>query len=111
MTREFVYMDAFQKRWTKLGLNDNDLAELENYLLKNPDAGAVIQDTGGLRKMRWALPNKGKSGSIRVLYIDFVIDETMYMIDLFTKNEKQNLSMSEKNSIKQFIKNNLKLDE
>ena len=104
MKREFVYMSKFEKEWQKLNLTDNELIQLETYLMENPEMGDIMQGTGGLRKIRWALPNRGKSGSIRVLYIDFIYDDKIYMIDLFPKEEKDNLSQAEKNMIKQLIK-------
>lgn len=104
MKREFVYMPKFEKEWNRLGLTDNELSEMENFLMENPDAGNVMKGTGGLKKLRWALPNRGKSGSIRVLYIDFLFDKTIFMIDLFAKDEKDNISPAERNSIKQIIK-------
>jgi len=101
MTRSFVYSEEFDKKWQKLNLTDNDLAEFEEYLLKNPTIGKVIQGTGGLRKVRWALPSTGKSGGIRVLYIDVVVREKIYAIDLFTKGEKDDLTDFEKKKLKQ----------
>ena len=108
MNRCFVYSEEFDMKWNDLGLTDNDLNELENFLLKNPQAGAVIQGTGGLRKLRWALPATSKSGGIRVLYVDIVIDEEIYMVDLFAKSKKTDLTANEKKALKQFIKNELK---
>ncbi len=52
MTREFIYTSPFRKSWEMMGLNDDDLKELENILLSNPQTGSVIQGTGGARKMR-----------------------------------------------------------
>ncbi|MDC7220345.1 MAG: type II toxin-antitoxin system RelE/ParE family toxin [Spirochaetales bacterium] len=63
----------------------------------------MIQGTGGLRKLRWALPGKGKSGSVRTLYVDFAYFEQIYMIACFKKNDKANLSDAEKNQIKSVI--------
>lgn len=104
MKREFVYMRKFDREWERLGLDDSTLAQLEDYLMDNPDAGNVIVGTGGLKKVRWALPHTGKSGGIRVLYIDFIFDSVIYMIDLFPKDEKENISQAERNNIKQIIK-------
>lgn len=59
-----------------------------------------MQGTGGLRKVRFAIENRGKSGSIRVVYVDFVIYETIYLISAYSKNEKDNLSKAERNAIK-----------
>jgi hypothetical protein len=54
MTREFVMMPEFDRRWQKLGLGDNELRQLQEALLQNPKAGNVIQGTKGLRKIRIA---------------------------------------------------------
>ena len=104
MKREFIYMRKFSKEWERLGLGDLELAQLENYLMENPDAGKVMEGTGGLKKVRWALPHQGKSGSIRALYIDFIFADIIYMIDLFPKNEKENLTQAERNSIRDLVK-------
>lgn len=103
MTREFVYMTTFEKQWTNVGLTDEELKELEVLLCENPEAGDMIQGTGGLRKLRWALPGRGKSGSIRTLYVDFAYFEQIYMMACFKKSEKQNLSKAEKKLIKSTI--------
>ena len=80
MTRTFIQTSEFVKNWQALGFTDNDLRRLELELLKKPNAGAVMQGTGGLRKMRFAFEGTGKSGSARVCYVDFVIHETIYLI-------------------------------
>ena len=64
MTREFIRAKVFDRRWEELGLTDNDLRELEDSILKNPNAGDIMEGTGGATKIRFALPNKGKSGGI-----------------------------------------------
>jgi len=63
MKREFIETPSFTKRWFALGLNDDDLAELHQFLIKNPEAGDMMVGTGGLRKLRFAFGDKGKSGS------------------------------------------------
>jgi hypothetical protein len=104
MAREFVYTRKFDKEWNNLGLDDDDLRPLENYLLENPEAGKIMEGTGGLRKLRWVLPNTGKSGGIRILYIDFIFSGKICMVDLFPKATKDNLSQIEKNEIKRIVK-------
>lgn len=103
MTRTFIQTDEFIKNWERLGLTDDDLRRLELKIMKNPQVGPVIQGTGKLRKMRFAFENKGKSGSSRVCYVDFLIHETVYLITVYPKNEKDNLSKAERNEIKKFI--------
>ena len=103
MTRTFIQTDEFIKNWERLGLTDDDLRRLELEIMKNPQVGPVIQGTGKLRKMRFAFEYKGKSGSSRVCYVDFLIHETVYLITVYPKNEKDNLSKAERNEIKKFI--------
>ncbi len=103
MTREFIISKEFDRTWKDLGLNDEDLSELEIYLCKNPDAGDVMEGTGGIRKFRWALSGRGKSGGARVIYLDVVFAEHIYLLTAFPKNEKANLSKSERNEIKAVV--------
>ena len=103
MRRKFVMMPIFDKQRKAMGLTDDDLRLLQEELLKNPKSGAVMQGTGGLRKLRFAFPGRGKSGSCRVLYIDFVIDESIYFIFAYLKSEMDNLSREERNNIKKLI--------
>ena len=86
-----------------MGLDDKDLQQLQIQLLMNPQLGKVIKGTGKLRKMRFALPGRGKSGSSRVLYVDFVVAETIYLIFAYPKNEKDNLTDEECYNIKKLI--------
>ena len=96
-------MPIFDKQWRAMGLDDNDLQALQIELLKDPQIGSVIKGTGKLRKMRFAFPNRGKSGSSRVLYVDFVLAETIYLIFAYPKTEKENLTDEERNNIKKMI--------
>ena len=96
-------MSSFDKQWRDVKLTDEQLNEWEVFLCENPCAGDMIQGTGGLRKLRWALSGKGKSGSIRTLYVDFAYFEQIYMIACFKKSEKQNLSKAEKKQVKAVI--------
>jgi hypothetical protein len=104
MKRRFIYTKNFDNKWSDLGLTDVDCVLLEQFLLENPESGAIIQGTGGIRKLRWSLPSTGKSSGIRVLYIDYVVQETIVVFDLFTKSEKDNLSDSEKATLKRIVK-------
>ena len=68
-----------------------------------------MQGTGGLRKLRFALPGKGKSGKgksggARICYVVFAEFEMIYLITAFTKDEQDNLSQEEKNILKKRIK-------
>ena len=103
MKRTFIETNEFTRKWEQLGLTDEDLRKLENSILENPQIGKIIKGTGKLRKMRFRLPGRGKRGSTRVCYVDFLLEETVYMITTYAKNEKENLSQKERNDIKKAI--------
>jgi hypothetical protein len=103
MTREFVMMPEFDRQWKKMGLGDEELRQLQETLLQNPKAGDVIRGTKGLRKIRIAFEDQGKSGSGRVAYVDFTVHEVVYLITAYPKNEKGNLSKAERNEISKKI--------
>ena len=63
-----------------------------------------MEGTGGIRKVRFPLENKGKSGSVRVCYTDFEEYEVTYLITAFTKKEQENLSAEEKTVLKKLVK-------
>jgi hypothetical protein len=103
MNRAFKITEEFDRQWEHMGLNDDDLRRLERELLDNPKAGVVIQGTGRLRKMRFAFEKKGKSGSSRVLYVDFTGHGIIYLITAYPKNEKDDITQKERRLFKQFI--------
>lgn len=103
MKIEFISFDIFNKLWESLGLTDNDLKDLQEYLIINSESGTIIQGTGGVRKLRWALNNKGKSGGIRVLYIDFLVYEKIYLLMAYPKSQKYNITDNEKKIIKKLV--------
>ena len=108
MTREFIYTEIFDKRWREIGLTDDDLAELEKYIMDNPNAGDMIEGTGGTVKLRFALPGKGKSGGVRVIYIDLLKYEKVYLITAYPKSQKDNMTDNEKAAVKQVVKRIIK---
>jgi len=103
MTRTFIQTREFSNNWERLGFTDEDLRLLELDIMKNCDKYPVMKGTGGLRKARVGLENKGKSSGARVCYVDFVFAETIYLITVYGKKEKENLSKEERNEIKKVI--------
>ena len=103
MTRTVIQTDEFSFRWDALGFNDDDLRRLEFDIMMKHDKYPVIQGTGGLRKARFAFEYRGKSGGVRGCYVDFVVKETIYLITVYSKNQKDNLSKEEKNEIRKLI--------
>ena len=103
MKRSFIELPIFKSRWEALGLNEKDLLRLQGELLADPKAGDVMQGTGGVRKMRFAFEHRGKSGGVRVIYVDFEVYEKIYLLTAYTKNEKDDLTKKERSEIKQLI--------
>ena len=103
MTRTFVELPLFRDKWKNLGLTDSDLRRLQNELLSDPKVGDVMRGTGGVRKMRFAFEHQGKSGGVRVIYVDFEVYEKIYLLTAYTKNEKINLTKEEQNEIRKLI--------
>ena len=103
MTRTFIQTYEFSRNWDSLGFDDEDLRLLELDIMEHTDKYPVMQGTGGLRKARIAMENKGKSGGARVCFVDFVFAETVYLITVYPKKEKDNLSKEERNEIKKVI--------
>ncbi|MBO6089190.1 MAG: type II toxin-antitoxin system RelE/ParE family toxin [Lachnospiraceae bacterium] len=104
MIRTFIEVPLFSKRWKEIGLNDDDLLALQIILLKDPESGPVMSGTGGIRKVRFPLEHRGKSGSVRVCYTDFAEYEVIYLVSAFTKDEQSNLSDEEKRVLKKLVK-------
>ena len=104
MKRTFIEVPMFTRKWKELGLNDDDLRRLENELLENPKAGDAIQGTGGIRKIRIPIENSGKRGGGRVIYVDVELKETIYFINVYAKNEQDDLTEDEKKAFKAIVK-------
>ena len=73
---------------------------MESYVAANPDIHPVIRGTGGVRKARWALPGRGKRGGVRVVYLYLARANKLYMIDIYSKTEKADLTARDKRTIK-----------
>jgi hypothetical protein len=87
-----------------LKMSDEERQELIDYLSKHPSAGDEITGTGGARKLRFARSGAGKSGGYRI--ITFYSGEFIptFILSVFAKNQKINLTQSEKNTLKKVLK-------
>ena len=84
-------------------LNDDNFQELQTSLMGTPKAGAVIQATGGIRKLRWASKGKGKRGGVRIIYYWLDSKNRFYLLTLYAKNEVTDLKPDEKRILKHFL--------
>ena len=103
MTREFVYTEPFRKCWKAIGLSEDDLKKLEEILLENPQLGDVIEGTGGARKMRIQIENRGKTGGGRVIYVDVFEKEKLSFLLAYPKNVQDNLTPDQKKQVRKLI--------
>lgn len=89
-----VETPEFIKRASAVGMSDEDRMDVINQLAENPEAGISLG--GGLRKVRVARRGGGKSGGYRVLHFYRAPDMPLFLLTVFAKNEKANVTRSEK---------------
>lgn len=94
---------AFQGKANQL-LSEEEKSDLIAYLSENPQSGVLIQNTGGIRKLRWARSGGGKSGGVRVIYYFHSEIMPLYLLTVFGKNEKANISVKEEQMLSRLVK-------
>jgi hypothetical protein len=86
-----------------LMLTDDERSGLTIFLATNPDAGDVMPGTGGARKLRWRAQGCGKRGGVRVIYYFYNESLPLFLLNVFAKNEKSNLTKAEQNELRQLL--------
>ena len=84
----FAFIEA--KLFTRLFdeiFSDEDLARLQGFLIENPKVGDVVPGSGGVRKMRWAMPGRGKRGGLRIIYYLRSRQGQIWLLTLYPKSE------------------------
>ena len=101
---QFVEAPAFS-RFREEYLDDEGFRELQRALVANPEAGDIIPGAGGIRKLRWADPRrgKGKRGGLRVIYYCFLTDEEIWLLTLYGKDEAVDLTKSEREQLRRAL--------
>ena len=72
-------------------LTDDEYGRLQATLIDAPESGAGVPGSGGVRKLRWAQPGRGKRGGIRVIYYAKTREGVIWMLTIYAKNEEQNI--------------------
>ena len=95
-------MPEYIRRAAKL-LSESERTDVIDYVAANPKAGDLIQGTGGIRKLRWARSGRGKSGGVRVIYYFHSEVLPLYLLTVFGKGEKADLSRAERNELAKLV--------
>jgi len=93
-----LFVRQAEKVWS-----DSEREEFVGYIAANPKAGDVIPDTGGVRKVRWNRRGVGKRGGARVIYFYGDPGQPLYLLMVYAKARKEDLSAGEKRSIRGFV--------
>ena len=106
----FVELPPFE-RFRSTYLDDIAYQDLQKTLILNPEAGDVIEGTGGLRKMRHAdvRRGKGKRGGLRVIYYWWIGGSQFWLFTLYDKNEMDDLSADDRKKLKAMLKSEMPL--
>lgn len=109
MKAVFIELPAFE-RHRKDYLDDDAFSRLQETLMGNPEAGDLIEGTGGLRKMRFGDPRraKGKRGGLRVIYYYWNGGPEFWLFTLYGKDEMTDLSPRQRAELKERVKGELK---
>ncbi len=72
-------------------LSDASYACLQQQLADDPECGAVVRGSGGVRKVRWSQPGRGKRGGVRIIYYARIQEGVIWMLTIYAKNEEQSI--------------------
>ena len=84
-------------------MNEEEYRELQNLLVKMPNAGDIIRGSGGIRKIRWKLQGRGKRGGARVIYYWETNEDQIFMLYAYAKNECENLTKNQLSMLKKVV--------
>ena len=101
---EVVETVTYQRKAEKL-LTTEEQSSLITMLATDPECGVLVKGTGGVRKVRFATGGRGKSGSVRVVYFFHDLQMPLFLLTVFAKNKKANLSQAERNALKKLTAN------
>jgi hypothetical protein len=87
----FIETSTFTKLISQY-LTDEEYLGLQKFLLQYPEAGNIVRQTGGVRKLRWAISGKGKRGGIRVIYYWKSRDAEIWLLTLYAKSQRETIS-------------------
>ena len=86
----FIESAAFE-RMRAVYLDDEEYAELQQFMILHPEAGNIVRGTGGVRKLRWGRKGTGKRGGLRVIYFLRYQPNEFWMLALYAKTRRENV--------------------
>jgi hypothetical protein len=98
-----VETSEFLRRAKECGVSESERTGIVDFIAANPMAGDVIEGAGGARKVRFARKDRGKSGGYRVITLYSGTDIPVFLLTMFAKNEKTDLTPKEKNALKRVL--------
>ena len=101
---EFIETPLFT-RVVEQYLDDEAYGELQSYLNLHPESGAVVPGSGGVRKLRWAAPGRGKRGGLRVIYYLKLSQDQIWLLTVYGKNVRENIPAHVLSSMRKAIDN------
>ena len=84
-------------------LSETERQDLIRYLAEHPKSGDLLEGTGGVRKLRWSRGSRGKSGGVRIIYYFHNELMPLYLLTLFAKGDRANLSKAERNELSEVV--------
>ena len=94
----------FQKQWP-LYWSEDERGEFAAYIAEYPDAGDVVPESGGIRKVRWRRKGTGKSGGVRIIYFTRTVDEEIVLLTLYAKAKTDNITGAKLKEIRHALEN------
>jgi hypothetical protein len=87
---EFIESVSFD-RFRAYYLDDDEYGDLQQYMMRNPEAGKVVPGSVGVRKLRWGRAGSGKRGGLRVIYYVHYRPNQFWMLTLYGKSKRENI--------------------
>ena len=107
LVMQFIETSVFTRQVTSL-LADDEYSQLQMALFARPDMGAIIPDSGGLRKIRWSISDRGKRSGVRVIYYWVVSQDQILMLFMYPKSEQGDLTPKQLKILREIVEKEYK---